>query len=162
MGDLLESLTMLLTTQDAADILCGIKTKDELALKRLKEIKYWGVRKATVEKVKEYTKDPNLVEDWEMTMAKGITGVKVKTIKVEFELNGKVASEKIEPSIVLKKLKQTDNFSYYDFISGVKGKVVMRSLGASISRGDKCSLTCKNIRKITYGRKVLYRRVVES
>lgn len=160
--DLLESLPEPLTMQDAADILCRVKPKDELALKRLKGLKDWSICKATIEKIMEYMKDPNLVEDWEVTMAKDITSVEAKTIKVEFELNGKVASEKIEPSIVLKKLKQTDNFSHYDFISGVKGMVLMCSLGASEYQRDENSLTCNNIRRITYGRKVLYRRVVES
>lgn len=156
MGDLLESLAMLLTTQDAADILCGIRTKDELALKRLKEIKDWGIRKATVEKVKEYTKDPNLVEDWEVAMAKGIIPFGAKTIRVEFELNGKVASGKMEPLIVVRALELKNNFIDCDFISGSHGNAIMRSLGASISRGDKCSLTCKNITKITDGRRELY------
>lgn len=162
MGDLLESLTMLLTMQDAADILCGIRTKDELALKRLKEIKDWGVRKATVEKVKEYTKDPNLVEDWEVAMAKGIIPFGAKTIRVEFELNGKVASGKMEPLTVVRALELKNNFIDCDFIPGSHGIEVMRSLGASISRGDKCSLTCKNIRKITYGRKVWYVRKMKN
>lgn len=160
--DLLESLTGLLTVQDAANILCGVKTKDELALKRLEDLRDWSICKATIEKIVEYFKDPNLVEDWEVAMAKGITSVKAKTLKVEFELNGKVASEKIEPSIVLRKLKQVDNFSCYDFVSDVKGMVIMCSLGASEYQRGENSLTCKNIRRITYGRKVLYRRIAES
>ena len=87
--------------------------------------------------------------------------VDAKTITVEFSLNGKSDSEKINPDKLIRKLIEKDYFSGYDFEVSKRGDALIEKLGAATWRSDKDGkevLTCKNITKITYGKKILYEK----
>mgnify|MGYP004508839507 CR=1 FL=1 len=154
--DYFSSLSEFLTEQDAADIICDIVNVDSYALEKLeKEKESWLIIKATVEKIITYTKDPKIIESWELDIIDALNGINAKTVNVEFTLNGKTALGKMEPDIIIRNLKSKNNFWRYDFVTTKQGEELILRLNASSNR-DKNALTCKNISKITYKRKELY------
>lgn len=150
------SLSNLLTIRDVADILCGFKDKYEVALQKLEREKSWVVTKFIVERILKYAKDPKTVAEWELRMSRAINGVEAMTINVEFKLNGKKAVGKMIPDDVLRKLKNEEDFCVYNFVIHRQGVEVLTKLGVTGYMKSEDKLTCKNITKITYGRKELY------
>lgn len=145
--------------QDVANMLCGFVDINEESVRRLeKDRDYYIRRKSTDAKIREYLKDPTIAADWELKIAEGLSSVEAKTVTVQFELNNKRASEKIEPDIVIRKMTENDCFSSYDFEVTKRGKQLINELGAGEWCRDKNALRCSNITKITYGKRVLYER----
>ena len=99
-------------------------------------------------------------EPWEIAMAEALRNIKAKTITVEFQFKGKTGSGKLKLSSLMKELVDKWFIHSYDFVSTKTGKQLIKGIGAEDVRwrGDEDVLTCKNIVKITYGRKVLYER----
>lgn len=152
----------MFNTQDIADFLCGIINLEDEAMKRLLKYKDRGVHeKSCREKVKELMENHSVAEDYEMEIAKGIRSVDAKTVTVEFELNGKRASAKINPEKIIQCMQNNDYFDGYDFASVKCGDELIKKLDAATciwnSDGKKV-LTCDDITKITYGKKELYVR----
>lgn len=100
------------------------------------------------------------VEPWEVTMSEAVRGVKAKTVTVEFEFKGRTGSGKLKPSSLMKELVDKWCIHSYAFVSAKAGEQLIKELGAENApwRDNENALTCKNITKITYGRKVLYER----
>lgn len=95
---------------------------------------------------------------WERKIADGIGGVEAKTVTVEFELNGRKTSAKINPETIIRKMIDNDYFSGYDFEVVKRGDELIKKLGAKEWGETENVLRCRNITKITYGRKELYVR----
>jgi len=157
--DYFYSLSKTFTNQDAADILAGLKNKNEKAMEEFqKKEKEWSVRKATVQKIIDYAKDPEIVKNWEYDIANALNELKAKTVNVEFELNGKTASGKMDPFRILTVLKrELYSFCEFDFVPIKQGTKVFETLDAK-TYGRENLLSCMNIKRITYGRKELYVR----
>ena len=150
-----------LSQYDIKNILTGIVDFEKLVLAKLEnDKKYWMSVKAHRIAVENLMNDPNTVKPFEMEIAKAIRSVDAKTLKVEFEMNGKTAIGKIEPYHLMRILINDDCFSGYNFCTTKEGDAIIDKLGASTwSRdGEDKVLTCRNITKITYGKKELYVR----
>lgn len=155
-------LKPMFNEQDIAYILCEFMDFNKEVNRRLNDSKkQWIRRKSTDKKIKFFMEDSETAAPYEYEIADGIRSVEAKTVTVEFELNGKIASAKIDPDIIIRKMVQNDYFSGYDFEIAKRGNELIEKLGArawrSINNGNEL-LTCKNITKITYGKKELYIR----
>lgn len=155
-------LKPLLNVQDIAHILCGFTDFEKEVKERLnKDKEQWIRKKSTDKKIKSLMENSETAACYEIEIADGIRSVEAKTVTVEFELNGKVVSAKINPDIIIRKMVQNDYFSGYDFEIAKRGDELIKGLGASTWRSGNNGnelLTCKNISKITYGKKELYVR----
>lgn len=145
--------------QDIANALCGFIDLKEEGKRRLDEQKdKWVSIKSTNEKIKALMLIPDIVKDWELKIAEGLRSVDAKTVFVEFELNDRRASAKINPSVILNKISDNDCFLDYDFQISKHGSELIKKLGAGNWHSDENSLRCKDITKITFGKKTLYER----
>lgn len=155
-------LKPMFNEQDVAYILCGFINFDEEVSKRLNDSKEQWIRKKTTDKkIKSLMENPETVASYEIEIADGIRSVEAKTVTVEFELNGKISSAKISPNTIIRKMVENDYFSGYDFEIAKRGDELIKGLGASTWRSGNNGnelLTCKNITRITYGKKELYVR----
>lgn len=99
-------------------------------------------------------------EPWEIAMAEALRNIKAKTITVEFEFQGRTGSGKFKPSVLISRLIYKYSIGSYEFASSKAGQQLITELGAEDTswRYNENALTCKDIVKITYGRKVLYKR----
>lgn len=99
-------------------------------------------------------------EPWEIAMAEALRGIDAKNVTVEFEFKGRTGSGKLKRSSLMKEMIDKWYIHSYDFASTKTGKQLIKGLGAEDVRWREYEnvLTCKDIVKITYGRKVLYKR----
>lgn len=99
-------------------------------------------------------------EPWEITMSEALRGVDAKTVTVEFQFKGKTGTGKLKLSSLISRLIYKYSIGSYEFASSKAGKQLITELGAEDTswRHNENALTCKDIVKITYGRKVLYKR----
>lgn len=149
-------LKPIFNEQDIAYILCGFTDFDKEVNERLNSNKnQWIRKKSTDKKIKDLMESSEIVTDWEMAIASGIREVEAKTVTVEFEFNEKIASAKINPETIIRKMIDSDYFSEYDFEITKRGKELIKELGAE-KWGSNNTLKCEHIVKITYGRKELY------
>ena len=159
-SDVSERLDELFKEKDYTDILCGFKKVEEIVRQRLEEKKdNWAkvksITETTINYIKKY-RDNDIAFDWEIKMANCLKSVDAKTVTVEFEMNCKTASGKININRFNSVLERNDSFSDYDFTTMKQGELLLKELGAD--RYDGTHLCCKNITKITYGKKELYVR----
>lgn len=153
-----EKLDEIFNMRDIANALCGFMDIETEAKDRLEKRKSeWISKKSTNEKIRKLMQDDETAFDWEIAIAEGLRSVDVKTVVVEFELNGKRASGKINPDTIIRALKTNDNFSGYDFEVAKHGDKLLEDLGAG-DHWSENALRCKHIVKITYGKKELYVR----
>lgn len=154
------SIEPMFTEQDIVNSLCGFVDLKTESIARLKEKENkWINKKSFLKKVKELMENHTGVEAYELKIAEGIKSVDAKTVTVEFSINGKSASAKINPNKLIMKLIDKDYFSGYDFEVSRSGDALIERLGATTWRSSKDGkevLTCKHITKITYGKKELY------
>lgn len=144
---------------EVAQSLCGFINADEEAKRRYEiERDKWADKIARDKMVEAVMNDPSVAEEWELRMAQALNSLEAKTVNVEFEFNGKRAAEKIQPYEIVRVLLQMDGFSSYNFCNTKSAKMMMTEIGASTWSGDKNSLRCKNISRITYGKKVVYEK----
>lgn len=147
----------LLNLQQIADSLCGFVNVEEEARKTLQRKEdSWSHTKATREQIQRFIDDKSVVSEWELKLANGLNSVDAKTVNIEFEYNGKTDSGKIRPENILRKLVRIESFSEYDFATTKQGSEIIRNLAVGYYYDSKKGLTCQNITKITYGKKVLY------
>lgn len=146
--------------RDLVNILCGFSDVEKEAYTKLEAKKEWYIKKkAENEMILELIHSKRVVEDWELKIADGLKSVDAKTVTIYFQLNGNVSSAKITPMQIIRVLINNDNFSSYDFATCSQGENLIKTLGAGNSPySDKPLLTCKQINKITYGRKELYNK----
>ena len=150
------------TEQDAINFITGtidFEKNLEAYLESARE-KICGY-KGLAETIEKLMQSGDIIKECYVRMAQGIRSLKdAKTLNVTFELNGRTDTGKIEPHVILNKLKKsTDYFSDYNFYTSTQGRKVISELRASDSLwGDKPRLTVEHISKITYGKKVIYQR----
>lgn len=152
----------MFSEQDIADSLCGVINLEAEAVKRLvADQENWIYKKSYNKKVKELMENNSVAEDYEMEIAEGIRSVDAKVVTVEFELNGKKESAKMNPDTIIRYMQSNNYFSGYNFVITKRGDELIEKLDAATWRGNsngKELLTCKHITKITYGKKELYVR----
>ena len=151
----------MFTTEDITNMLYGFIDMDQEAKNRLeKDRESFTTQKAINQTIAELMERKKGVENWELEIAEGLRSVDAKTVTVEFELNGNIASGKIEPRHIRRILIDRDYFSGYYFVTTRSGKKLLATLGAAewMGKDSKPVLTCKNIKRITYGKKELYVR----
>lgn len=139
-----------------AAVLCGFMDRDTEIKRLLKAEKgKWTAVKSRNQKIGKLMQNPETAAEWEIRLAEGIRNADAKHITVEFEFDGKHASEKISTDTVLIKLINQDGFNYYNFITRIAGCKLFEYFGID---GWKNTIYCRNITKITYGKKTLYER----
>lgn len=160
-SDVSERLDELFKEKDYTDILCGFKKVEEIVQQRLEEKKDGWVRvKSRIETIIDYIKryrDNDIAFDWEIKMANSLKSVDAKTVTVEFEMNDKTASGKINLDRFNSVLVRNDSFDKYDFTTTKQGSELLKEL-LGADRYNSTHLRCENITKITYGKKELYVR----
>ncbi len=153
------TINSIFNRQDIADIICGSMDFEEETERRLNSgRKEWVKEKSINKKIREDVDNSEVALLWERKIADGIGGVEAKTVSVEFELNGRKASAKINPETIIRKMIDNDYFSGYDFEVVKRGDELIKKLGAKEWGETENVLRCRNITKITYGRKELYVR----
>lgn len=111
------------------------------------------------ELIKKYIAEKSVVEDWEIKLAESINDLKANYVNVEFNFNGNVGSEKIDPKNIIGILIGNGYFSSYNFATSKSGDKLLKILGVANEFYKRDTwLTCKHITKITYVRKILYER----
>lgn len=82
-----------------------------------------------------------------------LSEINCKNVTVEFEFDGKIASEKIELDNIKRKFRNNDTFSSWDFPTNDKGRYLMNRLGI-----DERYFKCDKITRIMYRSKDVYIR----
>lgn len=153
------------TEQEIADSLCEKMDLEVEAENRLNADKtFWLKEKAYDVQLKEFVKNQEGVELYELKIADAIRSVEAKMFTVEFKTNGKKATGKIDAKTLQRKLIGDDYFDSFSFDTINHGKQILNTLDAGESKWDcdgKELLDCKKISKISYGKKVLYKRETE-
>lgn len=137
------------------NVLCGFVDAEKNALEYFEEKKNdWIHTKAIRTKINEFVKDPTIIKDWEKRILEAIelaNNMDYKTVVVEFEVNHRLESEKIEPYKLKTRLADERPLTAYNFYNSRRAEVMLTALGGK-------EVTCEQIKKITYGKKTLYER----
>ena len=133
---------------------------EDEANERFEYNKGWLIKtKLGNELAKKYITEKSVVKDWEIELARSINNLKANYVNVEFNFNGNVGTEKIDPKYIIRTLINNDYFAGCYFATSKGGDKLLKNLGAAnIYNKRDTWLTCKHITKITYGRKTLYER----
>ncbi len=149
-------INRLFTEQDAANFLCGFIELETETSRRLAQQKDLLIASKTRnKKIKAVMERQDTVREWERKLAEGLNSVDAKSVKVEFEYNGRTASGKMEPDEIMRILIKEKRFDYFTFINGSEGVRQLKHLG--ISKYGNELKPC-HIAQITYGRKTLYKK----
>ena len=144
---------------DLGNILCGFDTLENVVLENLEKNRgTYERRKCKALKINELIKSGNVVKPFELEIANGLNGVSAKSVTVEFEVNGKTASGKMEPNTIDYILYRNDYIGNGNFTTWKRGEEIMKELGIKSYGEDHRRLYPSDIIKITYGKKVLYER----
>lgn len=148
------------TSNNIAKMICGYMNIEDEANERFEYNKGWLIKtKLGNELAKKYITEKSVIEDWEIELARSINNLKANCVNVEFNFNGNVGSEKIDPKEIIRILIDNYYFDYYYFATSKGGDKLLKNLGATNEFNKRDTwLTCKHITKITYGRKTLYER----
>lgn len=153
-------LNHMFTSNDIAKMICGHMNIEDEANERFANTRELIVKtKLRQELIKKYIEEKSVVKDWEVELTNSINKIEAKFVNVEFNFNGNVGSEKINPKSIIRIMMYNDYFSGFNFATTKGGDKLLKTLGAT-NEFDKRDtwLTCKHITKITYGRKTLYER----
>ena len=101
--------------------------------------------------LREKMAEPDLVDPWEVEIAKLLKGMDAKSIAVEFAKNGNIAVAKMEPEKLLTNLLERDYLNEWDFCVGKQGKQLLRTL-VGVKSGEDGRLYCSDITRIVYRR----------
>ena len=112
-----------------------------------------AANKAYEKKVAELVALGNVAEKWEVRLAK-IREAKAEYVTVEFEIDGKTATGKMQSNTLLRGLNKSDYFSTYDFKTDKEGREIFKVLGVT----NKTRLYCTNIAKVVFRGKAIYER----
>lgn len=148
-----------ITTDEVRDILAGYEDFDKIVLKKLEATKKFWLRTKAYRTVIKKLMESSIVKPYEVKICKALNNLDVKTVKVEFNMNGTTATGKVNPQEIVRMIINNDYFSNYNFCNGREGESIIKKLGASAIkwRGENSNvLTCEHIVKITYGKKVIY------
>lgn len=147
----------LVNLQQIANSLCGFVNIEDVARKILqRKEESWICTKSTRKEIQKFINNKLVVSEWELKLAEGLNSIDAKTVNIEFEYNGKTDSGKMSPKNILRSLVKNDYFSGCDFATTKSGSEIIKNLGADYCYNSKKGVTCQNIKRITYGKKVLY------
>lgn len=85
-----------------------------------------------------------------------LSEINCKNVTVEFEFDGKIASEKIELDNIKRKFRNNDTFSSWDFTTNDKGRALIKEL--NITYDKERYFKCDKITRIMYRSKDVYIR----
>lgn len=85
-----------------------------------------------------------------------LSEINCKNVTVEFEFDGKIASEKIELDNIKRKFRNNDTFSSWDFPTNDKGRALINKLGITFDK--ERYFNCDKITRIIYRSKDVYIR----
>lgn len=145
--------------------LCGLENLYELTsinLNTENEINKWIGKKSQI-KAKQYIKEniDKFLNENEINLynsIKELDKLNCKKVNIEFELNGYVASGKIELEKIEFAIINNDNFGEFDFETRDKGKQLLRKLNIN-NYSDEKQLTYDKIARISYrGKDVFVRK----
>jgi len=145
--------------QDVVNMLCGLDLDDVMRKRMEKDRGSWQVAKARYLKQVELFNNQEVVKDYELKIAEGLRRVDALNVTVEFTRNGKSACEKIDANELVQMMIGNHYFYGHHFSTTSRGNALIKKLGVpTYDNGDEGEkpLTCKDITKITYGKKVLY------
>lgn len=147
-----------ITTDEVRDILAGYEDFEKIVFKKLEtDKKSWIKTKAYRAVIKHLMESSTIVKPYEVEICKALNNLNAKTVTVEFNMDGKTATGKVELQQIVRIIINNDYFSDYNFCNGKEGKTIIKKLGATEWRGKNGNvLTCEHIVKITYGKKVIY------
>lgn len=100
----------------------------------------------------------NLVQPWEIEMAKTLRALEAQMVVVEFTKNGKSAREKYDRVRLLDDLVARKSISYYNFPTQSAGNKLLAALGYTPCTTGK--LSCADISAILFRGKVIFERGV--
>lgn len=147
----------LFSCQDIVNSLCGFMNLEKEAKHKFEKNKEdWIYIKSEESKISELLFNDKAAEPWEKDLAKVLLNTDAVSVTVEFMYNDKVASAKIAPAIILRRLTHKDYFSSYDFPTNNVANTISKTIGISFCSWEKNHLTCEHINKITYRKKDLY------
>ena len=143
--------------QEVAQVLAGRKTiaqiEDDYFKKHFNSYKSEKARRLAIQNlIRE-----GCVSEWEIEIANAMREIEAKAVTVEFEYNGKIDKGKMRLDSLRRALLHRSRIDYPYFLNQKEGRELMRIFGID-EFGIRDVLTCANITKITYGRKVLYER----
>ena len=144
--------------QEAFDHLCGYRDIRDAAGKHLDSIRDdlidFKTKKFLIENL-----EPDLAaEPWERELAQAVKNAGAKQIAVTFMAGMQTEAIKMESRKLLRHLENQDSFSEWDFLTHVAGKELFSRLGISNSYRSDSRLTCENIVKAEFRKKVLFER----
>ncbi len=150
----------MFTSNDIAKMICGYMNIEDEANERFANTREFMIKtKLRQELIKKYIEEKSVVEDWKIELARSINNLKANYVNVEFNFNGNIGTEKIDPKKIIRILIDNYYFSDYNFATSKSGDKLLKTLGVSNTYNKRETwLTCKHITKITYGRKTLYER----
>lgn len=131
--------------KELVDAFCMAK-KDDLAFEKTRE-----------NHLREKMSEPDLVESWEVEIAKALNEKDAKSVAVEFAKNGSVAMAKMDPEKLLTNLLERDYLNEWDFCVGKQGKQLLRTL-VGVKSGEDGRLYCSDIARIVYRGKIVFER----
>lgn len=100
----------------------------------------------------------NLVQPWEIEMAKTLRSLEAQMVVVEFTKNGKSAREKFDRVRLLDDLIARKSISYFNFPTRSAGNKLLGALGYTSCTTGK--LSCADISAILFRGKVIFEREV--
>lgn len=100
----------------------------------------------------------NLVQPWEIEMAKTLRALEAQMVVVEFTKNGKSAREKYDRVRLLDDLVARKRIGYYNFPTSTAGNRLLGALGYTPYTSGK--LSCADISMILFRGKVIFEREV--
>ncbi len=145
--------------------LCGLEDIFELTSKKLNtenEINKWINKKSQIKAI-QYIREniDKFLNENEINLynsIKELDKLNCKKVNIEFELNGYVASGKIELEKIEFAIIDNDNFGEFDFETRDKGKQLLRKLNIN-NYSDEKQLTYDKITRISYrGKDVFVRK----
>ena len=158
-----EATLGLMNTEDIMRCLCGFRTFESMLIPQLERTKGNLIANKSFTVQKEFFKNnPDLItEPWERDLAKALVEAseEVRSVTVEFEYNGKTASERMAPKDLLRALSNKEYLASYMFLNKAGATAMIKNLGAANNgHSQERPLYCSDITQITYNRKELYVR----
>ena len=140
---------------DAIAVLAGVANLQSVATRYCNErIKAMSQTKPYVQAIQERMSTQTTTQPWEQELAKALSGLKARTVIVEFSRDGKTKEGKIDPSVILELLAQNSCFETPDFASLKQSREIFGTLCPDATH----KLYCTDISRILFYGKVLYKR----
>lgn len=149
----------LFSVNDVVQILSGMYTIESMLMEKNTKNKEMLISKKIYTTLVNYwmKHGADIVSKSEMVLANSINQIDAKYVTVEFTIDDKVSTAKIEPSIILNRIVDCKPFEYWDFNTRSEGERVINELGF-LYKYSNVNLNYDHISKITYGKKTLFQK----